>query len=158
ERVDVGTRVQRLTVDVLGRGVMRSAYEDAFTTEVPVDRTRAALFATEDLGDAEVDDLHVVGVVADLGDQDVRRLQVAVDDPLPVRLGDRARDLLEDVAEHRRLELTRTLEPLVERLAADVLHHDVARLPGAHTERVDRDDVRVVEPREDAGLAPEARV
>ena len=53
--------------------------------------------AHEALDEAEVDDLRDVGLAAALAQDDVRRLDVAVDEAERVRLGERAADLPQDV-------------------------------------------------------------
>ncbi len=103
----------------------------------------------EALGEPEVGDPRPSGPV----DQHVGRLDVAVDDPLLVRVGqgvdDRQEDLDAGVRRGRR-----PLEPHVERDAVDVLHRvveGVAVAPGG----VDLDDVRVAEAAADLDLSLE---
>ena len=52
-------------------------------------------------GDAEVEHLHVVGVVAAAHEHHVLGLEIAVDDALRVRLADRVADLERDVERAR---------------------------------------------------------
>ncbi len=74
ERVHVHPRVRRFAVDLLGRHVERGA-------ELLLQRGLEAPLV--ELGQAEVDDLdHVLR-----GDEQVLRLEVAVDEPVPVRRG-----------------------------------------------------------------------
>ena len=87
-------------------------------------------------------------------DEDVLRLDVAMDELDLVRRIERLRDRLEDAQRPRRLELARHDEVL-ERRAANEAHGDEQRavdLAGL----VDGDDVRVVDGRLDLALAPEA--
>jgi hypothetical protein len=103
------------------------------------------------LHDPEVDDLHDVA-----DEQQVRRLDVAVHEPVTVRLAERACDLdperdgLRDVERAAR-------EPLRERLAVDPIHREpqpaVVRAAVADV----ADDVRMCDLREHAALALEAR-
>jgi hypothetical protein len=103
------------------------------------------------LGDAEVGDQRLAVLV----EHDVVGLDVPVHDVVAVRVGERPRDLNEDVPDlHRGQRATRG-EQRRQRLAAQVLHDEVdhpPRLP----DPVDRDDARVLEPRRGAGLALEA--
>jgi len=71
-------------------------------------------------GEAEVGDLHVAEIV----DEDVLGLQVAVDDLLRVRMVDGARDLHRDLQRlgRRRPALA---DDLAQRLAVHELHHEV---------------------------------
>ena len=71
--------------------------------------------------DAEVGDLDAVVVVQ----EQVRRLHVPVDDPVGVRGVERRRRLAEPLegAAHRLYALS--LEPVCERAAGEILHHDV---------------------------------
>ncbi len=84
-RVDVGPRVRGAGVELLRRHVERRAEEALVAGRGPALQ----------LGDAEIDHLHHVG----RGDQDVRRLEIAVDHALAVRLGDPLRGLV-DPADH----------------------------------------------------------
>ena len=59
---------------------------------------------TEVLHEAEVDYLDDVGLVGSLGENDVRGLDVAVDQAERMRLGERAADLREDVDRARGLD------------------------------------------------------
>jgi hypothetical protein len=86
-------------------------------------------------------------------DDHVLRLQVAVDDPLAVRVAGR----LQHLADHRDALLDRDpgVDQLLQRRPLDVLHGDVVgALPCAAVE--DRDDVRVLQPGGRLGLALEA--
>ena len=100
-----------------------------------------------------------------LADQHVLGLDVAVHDLALVRRAERARDLDRVGDRLRDLERPLAADQLLERLAVDVLEHDVgrARSPailavlGGLLAGVDhRDDVRVVELRDRARLAAEA--
>ena len=104
-----------------------------------------------DLREAEVEDL---GLPA-RGHEDVRGLEVAVDDPLRVGRLEGVRDLGPQVEE--RAELERPLaDPLRERLPLQQLHGDEV-LALVLVDRVHGADAGVVEGRGGAGLALEAR-
>ena len=93
DRVDVGLRADRVALRLLGREVLRGAQ----------DRPRLRHVRRARPGDAEVGDLRaVLGV-----DDDVVRLEVAVDDPALVREARGAQDLDRQVDRPHRLELAR---------------------------------------------------
>ena len=108
------------------------------------------LVVAEQLGDAEVEQLHLaVG-----RHQDVRRLQVAVDDQVGVGVRDRRLHVEEQP------DAVLDAEPLVVAVAIDVPAVDVledqVRLAGPRYAGVDQPrDVRVRQPREDVAFAPE---
>jgi hypothetical protein len=92
-----------------------------------------------------------------LGDQeDVLRLQIAVDDVLAVRRGHRGSHLADD-GQHVLERHGAVLDALRERLALQVLEDEVRRAVGGDVEVGDVDDVGVVELRGDQRLAPEPR-
>ncbi len=152
EREDVGALVDLVVLAgrLLGRHVLRRAEQRGL---LRLDGLRAA-----DLGDAEVEDLRDIDdAVLDLlrHEEDVLRLEVAVDDAFAVRGGERAADLAED--RHHAVERERAgLEVLRERRALEVLEHEVGRAVGHHVVVGDADDVRMAEPGGDLGLALEA--
>ena len=73
ERVDVRARVHLLAFDLLGRHVRGSADHAA--------GRRQTVLVVDELGDAEVEDLGFAAI----GDEDVVRLQVAVNNPVVMR-------------------------------------------------------------------------
>jgi hypothetical protein len=78
----------------------------------------------EELGDAEVEHLGELAFVRVVREEDVVRLEVAVDDPPPVRLDERAADLTDEPLDRR--ERHRALvDRARERAPLDVLHRDV---------------------------------
>ena len=102
-------------------------------------------------GDPEVGDLRLALVV----DDHVLRLDVAVDDPAPVRVAERLQDLLGEVDRDVRRQRAALAHELLQRAPVDQLHRDVGRpVPLGAVE--DADDVRVREPRRGLRLAPEA--
>ena len=142
ERVDVRLAVDVVAERLLGRDVVRGAEHAALGGQAAV---------VHRAGDAEVGDLGRALLV----DEDVLRLDVAVDDAAPVRGAERAGDL--DRVGDRLVDrqAPEPADPVLERLALDVLEDDV----GAPVllARVDHaDDVRVRELRDGARLAAEA--
>ena len=100
---------------------------------------------------AEVGDERVAAPV----DQHVRRLHVAVHDALVVRVLERARELHEQVLDDWDRKRCVLADDLLEGRALDELHDEEQQL-GVVADRVDDDDVRVVELRRGARLALEA--
>ena len=99
---------------------------------------------------------------AEIGDQrltvlqqDVLRLDVAVDDSLLVRVLERRGDLICDPQRVGQRELPLAFETLVDRLAGDERHH-VIEMPLVLAEVVDREDVGVTEARDDVDLSAES--
>ena len=103
----------------------------------------------DELGEPEVEDLGVPG----RRHHDVARLQVAVDDPLGMGLGEPFGDLPAEADGLRQVEAA-VADPLEEGRALDQLHDDP--VPGLGLDDVvDVDDGRVVEPGGGLRLAPE---
>ena len=111
-------------------------------------------FAHEHLGDAEIEDLDDLLVVL-AGEEDVLRLQVAVDDARLVGAPEGARDLREDPRRRRDRQPALALEAHAHRLARQELHRDV-RDAAVEAVVVDSHDVRNLEHGGGAGLAFEA--
>ena len=107
----------------------------------------------EQFGDAEVEQFHLAGV----GDEDVRRLQVPVQDQ--PRMGMRhCRQHVEEEPDQRGRARRAVDAVAVDRFAVDVFQHQVGLAGlGADAGIEQACDVRVVEPREDAALALETR-
>ena len=146
EREDVGARVELLrAARLLGRHVAERAEHDAGVR----DRARAEAHAR----DAEVDERGAIEVA--VAEEQVARLDVAMDDPLRVRDGERlgdARDHLHALA-HREAGAR---EALAERLADDPLHREVRHAVVGLAVGDVLDDARVAQLLEDARLAVEA--
>jgi hypothetical protein len=104
------------------------------------------------VGDAEVGDQRAAGAGLQ---QDVVRLDVAVDDAAAVRVGERPGDLAQHARGVGRRKGTARAEPLAERLAGDVAH-DEEDEAARRADAMDGDDVRVREPGGGARLAHEA--
>ena len=87
QTVDVGRGRDRLAFDLFGAGVLRRQRAEL--------RDVAGVFrvGVEQFGDAEVEQLRLPAFV----DEDVRRLEVAVDDEVAVGEGDRVADLVEEL-------------------------------------------------------------
>ena len=141
-RVQVGAAVDRVALGLLGREVLDRADD------------RAGLGHLRGLaraGDAEVGDLGLALAV----DDHVLRLDVAVHDPAPVRVAERAQDLLGERDRDLGRQRPALGHELLQRPPVDQLHRDVRRaVPLRAVE--DRDDVRVREPGRGLRLAPEA--
>ncbi len=110
-----------------------------------------------DLGDAEVEQLDDALAVAGLREEEVRRLDVAVDDALVVRALQADAGLRRDAEREVGRERAEALDQLMEILALEVLHHQEGQAPLLVAPRaVDADDVRRVDRRRRLGLAREA--
>ncbi len=106
-------------------------------------------------GDAEVHDLDLAGAA----EHDVAGLDVAVDDPVPVRVVERRQRALGDLDGALRGEPVAGLHQLAQRRAVDVLHDDVGDRHTGHVGLagvVHGDDVRVVQRRGGVRLTAEA--
>jgi hypothetical protein len=110
---DVAAPVELVPHRLLGRHVRRRPQQRAGLSHLGVDQ----------LGDPEVRDLHAVGVVED----QVGRLDVAVDDALGMGVIDCGRDLADQPDDLLRLEAQPTLDDRGDRLALDELHGQVGQ-------------------------------
>ncbi len=110
--------------------------------------------ARQDLGQTPVHDLDL----AEAADHHVGGLQVAVDHPPGVGVGDGLADLLEDAQDAGQGVLRRRTggEHLGEGLALDQLHGEVGATVGEGAQLVDRDDAGVLELAADLRLLDEA--
>ncbi len=146
DRVDVDALVDLLAEDLLRRQAGRGP-EHVLLGDV----RRSG----DQLGEAEVEDLDVVGPPLPLAQHDVGGLDVAMDDAARVGLAEALEHLRGDRHEVGEREASPATHEAIEGLARDVLHHDEGATVIA-TEVVDRDDVGVLEAAEAAGLAFEA--
>jgi hypothetical protein len=148
----VRAEIERLAERLLGRHVGERA--DRHARHGHARRRRRRIVRTlggQPLGQAEVDDLReAVG-----RDHHVLGLQVAVDDPNGVGLGQPLGDLRRN-REHLLRRQRAACERLAKRLPLDELHRDVEAAFG-FSNVVHRDDVRVVERRGGSGFPLEAR-
>ena len=130
ERPDVGPLIDLLPARLLRRHVLRRAER----------RARLRELHPGELREAEVDDLHETV----FRDENIRRLDVAVNDPLAVRLGEPLGDLNGDI--ERLIELERPpLDLALEVLAVVVGHRDECLAVLRLSDLINRADVRVIE-------------
>src|SRR5690606_28764042 len=113
---------------------------------------RVALGVLQQLGDAEVEQLHA----AIARDEHVRGLDVAVHHEVAVREGDGVAHVEEEAQPGLDAEAP-PVAPGVDRLALDVLHDEVRRLVAGHAGIQQPRDAIVLEAGEHALLLPEAR-
>ena len=152
QRVDVGGGGDLAALQLLGRGVLRREGVAGLLRERAVAHTVGR--RVEQLGDAEVEQLHL----ARRGDEDVRRLQVAVQDQPVVRVRHRVQHVQHQVQPRGQRQVVRGAE-LVDGQARHVFQHQVglAGPGGGQVAGVEQPrDVRVRQPRHDAALAREA--
>jgi len=141
ERIDVAARGDLDSLELLGRHVVRRAGADLGAGDIRGQR-----------GEAEIRDAHLPRAV----DHDVRRLEVAVQDPLGVRGGEAGTDLSRDLD---RLLLRRTTDAPDQRgqvLAVHVLHRQET-LPAGFPHVVDATDAGVRDLTREPHLVEEAR-
>ncbi len=157
ERPDVGTAVDRLPPGLLGRHVGRGPEDDAGPRGLVRERRRLRVvallllgIAREGLGQTEVQELHL----AVWCHRHVRGFEVAVDDPLLVRVLERFCHLASD--RQRLADRDRPLlETFEERRALSHLHDQGPR-PARILDAVDGGDVGVVERGQESSLTLEA--
>ena len=145
EGVLVGPRVERLPHRLLGGHVGRGPHHGPRRGETR-DRVGAP-------GEAEVGEERPAPGI----EEDVPRLDVAVEDPLRVGVVEGGRDRGEPG--HRLRGRHRTLDPFLQRAPRDEGHdevRDLLPLERRRPEIVDGEDVRVLEPGHETGLAEEA--
>ena len=113
----------------------------------------------QELGDAEVEDLHAHRPVVAVGEEDVRRLEVAVDDARGVRLHERAGDLVTDLRHGHRFEAPPGLlaQAHLDVLPVEELHHHVEADLGVAPHVEDLHDVLALDGARRARFAFEAR-
>ena len=149
ERVDVGSRVDGLSFDLLGCRIVGRADEEAGLRRPARQRV---------LDDPEIGDVDTLGRLLD---QDVRRLDVSVHEPSVVCGVQRTRRLLEEEQRPRDAESSVAREQRFEIRSAHISHRDV-EFAVSLARVVDRNDVRVVDLGGPLRLAlescPEARV
>ena len=156
ERKQVGPWVQIFAARLLGRHVCDGADGGADDAREMLGARfedgvgpAQALRVRGELGQPEVQHLHLPAP----GDEDVRRLDVAVQDPVSMRGVEGVGHLHGDVEQGTELEGP-AVQSLVERLALEQLHGQVA-LSGFFVKAVHGADVRVIERGGRARLTPE---
>ena len=154
ERIDVAPCVE------LGALELLRAHIGGRTEDLPLLRQLRLVLrrGAATLRDAEVEHLHDVHLRATRREVDVRGLQIAVDDALLVRLLKRAAHLAQDAIDTLGRERAALLERRFERLAREELHRDVELAGRRLPEVVHLDCVRVLELRDGAAFAHEARM
>jgi hypothetical protein len=145
QRVDVRARVGAAALDLLGRRVVERAD--------PLAGARERLGVRRP-GDAEVGEVGVLGAAA-LLDQDVRGLDVAVDEAAFVRGVERVGDLGDDARRAHPVQPVLRRQQRAQVGAPDPAHRD-EQPPVGFAGLVDRDHVRVVDRGQHARLALEA--
>ena len=150
ERIDVGADVEVALIDLLGAGEMRGAGETSAAGGeglVPVGET---------FREAEINDLHHEPLVGCLDEDEVRRLQVAMDQPVLLGETQRLADLPRQMQGVRRRQRPPARERLLERLPVAKLHGVVVRAVGGDAEAEDAGDIRVAQLGGGAGFAEKA--
>ena len=148
--VEVRAPVERLPARLLRRHVLGRPADE------PGHRERRPLVLDE-LGDAEVADLHVLAPLVVLHDHDVLRLQVPVNHAVVVRLLEREQHLPDEVPDAPRGEGGLLVDDLEQVGPVEELHRDVERRAVVLLAVVeDLHGVRVREAARRAGLAMEA--
>ena len=150
ERIHVAGRAERLAEQLLGARVRDRQRPPGHAGQLGLDQRVAAL-GFHQLRDAEIEQPHL----ALRGDEDVRRLQVAVDHEVRVRMLDREQHLSEQP--DPRLDTQRArVAPRGQRLAFDVFKREPGLACGRDARIVQPGNVRVVQRRKDVALARKA--
>ena len=142
ERVDVGAGARRLAADLLGRGVVDAAHEQAGLGHP----ARAGVPREPEVGQVDV----ILG-----RDQHVGGLDVAVHEAARVGGVERGGDLADDPHRPVRRQLALVVEQVGQIATLDPPHRDEQVVVGL-TRLVERDDVRMVDRGGDLPLALEA--
>ena len=145
EREQVGPEIERLAAGLLGRHVGDRPDGGPGIRQVGGHRRRIevghAQLRPMQFGQAEIE--HLCPPLR--RDHDVRRFDIAVDQPDRVCCGEGVSHLRTQVEQPRQLQRP-TPDHCLQRLALDVFHHDKVRAVGLF-DRVDDDDVGMVEDR-----------
>jgi hypothetical protein len=147
ESVDVGgfADLRDVSRELLGRREARRPEEDSALREA---------LGLGEASEAEVADAHPIAVDPVAVDDDVLGLEVAVEDPVPVRVRDREGDLADEPRRASGLEGTGLLDDAAERRPGRELHH-VVRLVPLEPGAEEADDPRMRDPGEGLRLALE---
>ena len=143
ERVDVGAAVDGAAVELLGRHVGERA-DAVDLRHVGAEVQHAAEVADLDVGDDPVGQHR----------EQVRRLDVAVDQSLAIDVAERHRALEADLDDQLEREQLVGAAVRAQRAAGDVLHDQVRRDGVGHRVE-DLDDVRVLQPADERRLGGE---
>ena len=148
ERIDISRDGDRAAVDLFRRGVLRCQASRAFASQfIVLGRV------LEQFRDTEVEQLHVPR----LGDEDVRRLEIAVHDQVGMRERDGPAQLQQQSQAGIYVEPAR-IAPVVNALAQHILEHQVAGTVGREAGALQLRDVGMGEPRQQFAFACEAGV
>ena len=137
DRVEVASPIDGGSRCLLGRHVVGRADRNAGGRELRglVERFR----------DAEVHELHHALAILGVGQHDVVRLQIAMDDAVPVNRRQRRRHLLEQRDRKAGLHAVATLDHVLQARAVDELHRDVQGAVGGLAEVGHPHDVGMVQ-------------
>ena len=138
EGVQIAPGVDPLAHRLLWREVPRRSADEARL------RQGLLLLTLRGLRDAEVQDLDEVALTVDVGDEDVVRLEVSVNDPRLMGLGERLADLLQHSTGALGLDPLLTAQQVRERLPAEVLHGQVESAVLGPSEVKDANGIRVL--------------
>ena len=142
QAVDVGGGARRAVGELFGRGVTRCQ-------RTPLGRG-GLVVRTDQPRDAEIQQLHLaLGI-----DQHVGRLQIAVNHQVTVRRRDRHRHLAEQLHDLARIQGP-LFAPAVDVFTPDQRHRQPWGAVIGHAGVDQADDVRMRQPRQDVGFAPE---
>jgi hypothetical protein len=145
QRVDIGGSGDLTSPDLFRRGILGRQRDGALACQ------RAPLVRLKKLGDPEVEELDLP--VA--GDEDVGRLQTAMDDKVGVSVRDRRQNVEEKANPGLYPERVRVAVG-VDRVAIDIFEDEV-RLPRRGDTGIEQaSDVRMRQPPEEPAFAPEA--
>jgi len=123
----------------------------------PALRLEVALRVEHQLRDAEVEDLHEVGIVFARDEEDVVGLEIAMHDAARVRRTERSTDATRNVDRSYEREATLLRERIREAAPGEPLHDDVVTAVLELSEVEDVDDVIVLDVARGARLVEEAR-
>jgi len=148
QRIDVAFGGDRIAADHFGARVNRREHRTVNRGE----RRLARGFAiVQQRRDAEVEQPHLTG----LGDEDVRGLEITVDDLTLMRVLHRLEHLQEQPQPRADVESLR-IAPVGEQLALHVLHRQVGQAQGVDAGVVQARNMRMLQARENVAFANEA--
>ncbi len=152
ERIDIGARIDREPARLLRRHVRRRADHRADRREI-----RVGHVLVDQLGDAEIEDLHQIRAVLGAPDDDVVRFEIAVNDADRVRRRQAVADLRDHAERAAERDAARGPHEPPQAVPGEQLHDDEDR-PVLQLDVVDDiDDVAVADEVDRARLLEEAR-